>query len=271
MTRDVRFQSLNTKDDYASAVTGLGLTYSTSATLGVNEWSYDEKLRAFKINKDNTVTGYISFDLGYLEVGDMIEVSAEIMHVSGTNRGTIAIDRFDGGSVGSGSKSTYSIQATADSGFQLTELPFVAAKEGYYRATVGLWASMMGQVWIRNPRVRVNSIVKGNDSNVRKGMFRKLTTEGKFIRRPEFGGDPCTITVNNSTDIVITWDRPMKGLRPIALVSNEFYVTGNKYTPMVSYSQLGSVVVRFYPINNDTPLKVSDIPNETHFSLYCEN
>jgi hypothetical protein len=271
MTKDKRFYSLNTKDDYAKAVVGLGLNYSTAATLGINEWGYDEKLRAFKVNKDNTVTGYLSFDLGYLEIGDTIEVAAEIMHVSGTNRGTIAIDRFDGGSVGSGSKSTWSTQAKSDSGFQLTEFSFVASKDGYYRATVGLWASMMGQVWIRNPRVNVNSIVKGTDSNVRFGMFRKLTAEGKFIRRPEFGGDACTITVNNATDIVITWDRPMKGLRPIALVSNEFYVTGNKYTPMISYSQLGSVVVRFYPINNDTPLKVADIPNETHFSVYCRN
>ncbi|WP_182004746.1 hypothetical protein [Priestia aryabhattai] len=271
MNKDTRFYSYNTMQDYAKAVTGLGLTYSSASTLGINQWGYDETLRAFKINKDNTVTGYLSFDLGYLEVGDTIEVAAEIMYISGSNRGTIAVDRFDGGAIGSGSKTTYSTQAKEDSGFQLTEFSLVASKDGYYRATVGLWGSMMGQIYIRNPRCTVKTIVKGTDSNVRKGMFRKMTADGKFTRRPEFGGDDCTVSVNNATDIIITWDRPLKGLRPIAFVSNEFYVTGNKYTPMISYSQLGSVVVRFYPINNDTPVKVADIPNETHFSVYCEN
>lgn len=271
MSKDVRFFSYNNMLDFQNAVAGLGLTYTTGSSLGVNQWSYDEALRAFRIKKDNTVTGYVSFDLGYLEVGDTIELGSEIMYVSGNNRGTLAIDRFDGGSVGSGSKTTYSVQAKEGSGFQLEELPFVVAKDGYYRATVGLWGSMMGELYIRNPRCRVNSIVKGSDSNVRKGMFRKLTSEGKFILRPEFAGDACTITVNNSTDLVITWDRPMKGLRPIVTKGEEYYIVNNDYQFRVSYAQLESVTVRFFKTGSNTPVKISDVPNETHFSLKCEN
>ena len=257
--------------DFQRAVTGLGLTYTGNTSLGINQWSYDGTLRAFRIRKDNTTTGYVSFDLGYLEVGDTIELATEFMYVSGSNRGTLAIDRYDGGSVGSGSKTTYSVQAKEGSGFQLEELSFVATKDGYYRATVGLWVSMMGELYIRNPRCTVNSIVKGNDSNVRFGMFRKMSADGKFTRRPEFAGDDCTVTVQNATDLLITWDRPMKGLRPVAFVSNEFYTVGNTYTPMISYSQLNSVTVRFYPLNSNTPAKISDIPNETHFSVLCRN
>ncbi|MGG0308462.1 hypothetical protein ABEY43_06390 [Priestia megaterium] len=271
MNMESRFYSYNTMLDFQRAVTGLGLTYTGNTSLGINQWSYDNTLRAFRIRKDNTTTGYVSFDLGYLEIGDKIELATEFMYVSGSNRGTLAIDRYDGGSVGSGSKTTYSVQAKEGSGFQLEELSFVATKDGYYRATVGLWVSMMGELYIRNPRCTVNSIVKGNDSNVRKGMFRKMTTDGQFTRRPEFAGDDCTITVQNATDLLITWDRPMKGLRPIITLGNEYYILNNDYIVRASYAQLNTVTVRFYKTGSNTPVKISDVPNEAHFSIRCEN
>ncbi|MEM4995029.1 hypothetical protein WKH56_20905 [Priestia sp. SB1] len=271
MNMESRFYSYNTMLDFQRAVTGLGLTYTANTSLGINQWGYDTTLRAFRIRKDNTTTGYVSFDLGYLEIGDKIELAAELMYVSGSNRGTLAIDRYDGGSVGSGSKTTYSVQAKEGSGFQLEELSFVATKDGYYRATVGLWVSMMGELYIRNPRCTVKSIVKGNDSNFRFGMFRKMTADGQFIRRPEFAGDDCTVTVQNATDLLITWDRPMTGLRPIAFASQEYYIINNKYEPRASYAQLNSVTVRFYQVGSETPVKISDVPNETHFSLWCRN
>lgn len=271
MIKEPRFQSYNSKLDFERAVIGLGLKYTSESNILVNQWSYDEVLRAFRINKDNTTIGYISFELGYLEIGDTIDLAAEIMWMTGSNRGMLAIDRFDGGGIGLGSKTTWSIQAKEESGFQLTEMSFVATKEGHYRATVGLWTSMVGQLYIRNPRCLVKSIVKGSDTNVRKGTFRKATETGTIIRRTDFAGDDCTISISNSTDIVITWNRPMKGLRPVSFVSNEYFAVGNLYTPSISFSRLESVIVRFYPIGSNTPVKVSDLPNEIHFSVKCEN
>ena len=272
MIKGSTFLGLNSLDDFKIAMATTSITYVASGTPTLNQWTYDTTLRAIRINKDNTKTGYVTINIGFLDVGDTVELQAEFMNVSGTDKGTLTIDHFAGTSIGDGTKTSYYTSSKTSDGFELTNYTLVVTKAGYYRATFGMWGGMVGDFYMRNCACRVQSVIKGSDTNVRFGMFRKMST-GEVIQRLEFGGTPCTVTITNGNEIKVTWDRPLTGLRPIGFVSNEFYIENNKYMARCSSAYQGYMNIRFYPNNpySDTPVNIADLPTDIHFSVFMMN
>lgn len=238
------------------------------------EWTYDNELKSLHINLGGTTSKYATFPIQtiekgvYLDVGDLIETQVSFLNVSG-DKGLIAIDYSEYEDFSTFEKVDTLITTHGDN-FEIANHKHVAHRAGYYRVVAGLLWGSLGEIYMRDFLIKISKKQsKDNNKNQRVAVLRKL--DGVFSRRSDFVGDVCTTSITDLTELLVTFDVPLKGsLRPLAFTSNEYYGTGNSIIARCSFSTFDSVKLQFFqnaPTPSTTPMYINDVPDNVHISI----
>lgn len=132
------------------------------STIPDNSLAWNINFKAFRTNDaTNSSSACIQIPIGYLNLGDKVELEAEFKNVSGT-KGKIALDVFP--------DTTYlnltnigTISSTSSDGqFEHLKVTFIVTTEGYGRANFGIFTADIGDFYVRNVKVKTNSIYQRN-------------------------------------------------------------------------------------------------------------
>lgn len=270
MTRDIRFYSTYSMSEFQTMIPS-GVTYSATKPLSVNQWTYDDTLKAFQINTDSTKPGMITYELGYLYVGDIIEIEAEVMNISGV-QARLAIDQADDANF-TVNKVTNFVYCKSDGSFENQKFKLVVKKEGYHKALIGHWTSHVGEIAFRYPRVKVQSIVKNTlvrADNTRRATLRKLA-DGTFEIRTDYAYDEATVSIESGNILKLVWKKPLFGLKPAVFTNQEYYLNANAYIARSSSNTLATTRVAFYAMGGTDKVNIADLPNDFHISVLVVN
>ena len=180
MNKNVLFNSLTLLDDYKK---NLSLTYvDGGGSPGVNQWTFTEAENAARINSGSGVAGFLNFKLGYLFVGDVIVAETEFLNISGV-KGRIGIDKVD---VDDDFISTFITNSSNDDNYESLKVNYLITEDGYYAVSFGLFTSDVGELKIRKPTVKVetinNTIKKTSEISLQNGwqgnVYYKKTDSG---------------------------------------------------------------------------------------------
>lgn len=245
--------------------------YYQDAYTNANAWTIDSNF-VVKAKTPSAYNGYFRISLGYLNVGDVVEMTGEFAKVTGDI--FIALERSDNENMSGFTleEPFYSISAT----------PFLSRKNaklnidrsGYYRFAVGPYVNGPSEFYSRNVSLLVHStkMVKQweeRDTGIRKAVIRK--ENGVFVKRSDFNGDACTVTETSADTLTVTFSTPFPAgnLRPCYMVTGDYLTAQNSYVVKVDGATGVSANVRFFPLNpwSNTPVLLANLPSNIQFSL----
>jgi len=181
MTKNVLYYSATTLDDFKKR---LGLAYVEGGVAPAdNQWSFIEAEHAARIKSAAGTGGFLKFNLGYLFVGDVIDVEAEFLNITG-EKGQIGIDKV----TESGSFiSSFIISSTNGDNYESLKNNYLITSDGYYAVTFGVHTNDVGEFKLRKPRVKVNSVKQhSRGDSVVSTLLNGWTGEVK-CKKNEFG------------------------------------------------------------------------------------
>lgn len=206
MIKGNTFLSYYTKDDFRAAfgVSNPGLVFAGTSAPGTNQYAWNDTYKSVRVSTDSNSIGFVSFDLGFLEIGDLVDLEAEIWNMTG-EKARIALDHFTGTGIDDGTKTTWYIDSTGDNtdAFKLTNYPFAVYKPGYYRATIGLWKGQAGEYRMRNCACKIQSVVRKTEPLNRTIHFRMNVTNGSATITYRKGAEYVDSIINDSTGILV--------------------------------------------------------------------
>lgn len=124
----------------------------TDSAPAVNQWAYNDSLRAIHINTDNTLKGSLEISAGNLCPGDVVEIEVEFLNVSGV-KGKVAIDQMDG-NILVGNRFIYSSTKVGE--FERVKIRYISNFTGESTIVIGIFTPDVGELYIRNVRVAID-------------------------------------------------------------------------------------------------------------------
>jgi len=266
--RHISMQNVNDIKQFGGDFFGV---YYQSAYTSPTAWTIDSNF-VVKVKASASYDGYFRISLGYLNVGDVVEMTGEFAKVTGDI--FAALERSDNANM-----SGYNFEETF---FSLNATTFLSRKNvklnidraGYYRFAVGPYINGPSEFYSRNVSVVAHStkMVKPweeRDTGIRKAVIRK--ENGTFVKRSDFNGDACTITETTLDTLTVTFSTPFPAgnLRPCYLISGDYLTAQNAYTVKVDNASGVSATIRFFSNNpfSNTPVALASLPNNIQFSL----
>lgn len=216
MIKGNTFLSYYTADDFRAAFgASSDITYVGEATPGVNQYAWNSTFKSVRVNTNSSGKGYISFDLGFLEIGDLVDLEAEVWNMAG-EKARLTFDHFTGNAIDDGTRTTYYIDTTSENtdAFKLANYPFVVVKPGYYRATIGLWTSQIGEFRMRNAACKIQSVVRRTEPLNRTIHFRMNVTNGSATITYRKGKEYIDSITSDSTGILVNLKNVPTGSYP---------------------------------------------------------
>lgn len=280
MMKNEIFNALNKLEDYQGGCpSGVKAKY-VATTPTSDQWTYDGILDCVHINSPTTSAMYFAMGTKELKIGDIIEVEVEVANVNGGDNGKIVINRLTNSSDLFGATNSY-YQVLSDNTtnmFKKVKSRYIVPVDGFYRISCGVFNELAGEIKIRNFKMKAYSSIKEQPkvekSSVRKA-FIQCDANRNFTVRTDYGSDAAAITTSgaNNTVLVITWDKPLEGLKPVTIVSEDLAGNSPKYRIRVGQSGLNSVSVRFYDISTNAEVAISnlDVTSPIYFYIISMN
>lgn len=215
MIKGNTFLSYYTADDFRAAFgASSDIAYVGESTPSTNQYAWSSLYKSVRVNTDATSKGYISFDLGFLEIGDLVDLEADIWNMAG-EKVRLTFDHFTGTAIDDGTRTTYYIDSTgSNDGFKLNNYPFVVVKPGYYRATIGLWTSQIGEFRMRNCACKIQSVVRKTEPLNRTIHFGISISNGTPTITYRKGKEYISSIVNDTTGIMVNLKNVPTGSMP---------------------------------------------------------
>ena len=270
MIKDQRYISMQNVDDIKANGGDFFRTYYQDAYTNANAWKIDSNF-VVSAKTANAYSGYFRVFVGFLNVGDVIELSGEFAKVTGEI--FVALERSDNANMSGFNFEESFTSLNADTHLSRRSIKLNIDRSGYYRVAVGPYINGASEFKSRNVSVLAQStkMVKPweeKDTGIRKAVIRK--EGGTFVKRSDFAGDSCTISEATDT-LTVTFSMafPAGSLRPCYLVSGDYLTSLNNYLVKVDNATGVSATVRFYPLNpvSNTPVALASLPNNVQFSL----
>ncbi len=221
-------------------------------------------------------SGYLSDTFDNLELGDVVEVSCEMLSLSGTMP-RISFDEYN--SVGgnpndyTGTEFTQLINRGQWETFKTRYVVRDLKGTKKIRCVIGLWTADSGEYQMRNLRISVKT--KKNIENEQLQVNPPLEFKPFAIRklngywqiRDDFANGGATLSGgSDNTTIVINFSKPFQK-RPVATVGGDYYKSSSKYIPKVSNAQKASAEIRLFDALTNVAKPLSDVEEETHFMV----
>jgi hypothetical protein len=246
-------------------------TYYQDAYTNPNAWRIDSNF-VVTAKTSNPYHGYLRIFVGFLNVGDVVEMSGEFAKVNGDI--SVALERSDNANMSGFNFEENYASIDADDYLSRRNIKLNIKRSGFHRIAIGVYTNGPSEFKCRNVSVIAHStkMVKQweeKDTGVRKAVIRK--ENGVFVKRSDFAGDACTITETSADTLTVTFSTafPSGSLRPCYLVSGDYLTSQNNYIVKVDNASGVSATVRFYPLNpvSNTPVPLASLPNNVQFSL----
>lgn len=206
---------LNTSDDYIKYV-NKNWAYSKScpndqSTIPSNSLSWNLNFKAFRTNDaSSSSSACLQIPVGYLNLGDKIEIECEVKNVSGT-KCKVAVDSFPDTTYTSGYTNLFILNSTLSDGqFEHIKLSAINTTEGYCVVDIGVFTGDTGDFYVRN--VKIKSKTLSSNANIQPNVDRRLYDFGNFELDPKYSIDTCTLTTEaDGKTITLTHDKPFTG------------------------------------------------------------
>lgn len=214
-----------------------------ATTIAANSWAWNNTYKACHINGTSAgVKETIEMPLGYFKVGDIINLSAEFMNISGV-KGKIALDY-----AGDVSGNAFIVQTALTNEFENLGVTHAVKYEGYYTALFGIFTADIGEFYVRNCVARCESSYLEDSSPYKqtaKAFTIKTTGIGVFAKDVAFGMDDCTITVNASY-LVLNFSKPFTYYftKPIVTIGKD--VTSRNYNITTSSATNNTITIQLW-------------------------
>ncbi|WP_214797668.1 hypothetical protein [Exiguobacterium sp. s5] len=271
MIKAQRYISMQNVEDIKANGGDFYKTYYQDAYTNANAWKIDSNF-VLSAKASAAYNGYLRIFVGYLNVGDVIELSGEFAKVTGEI--SVGLERSDNANMSGFNLEESFASLNADTYLSRRNVKLNIDRSGFYRVAVGPYINGPSEFKSRNVSVLAHStkMVKpweGLETGIRKAVIRKES--GVFVKRSDFAGDACTIAETTSDTLTVTFATafPVGSLRPCYLVSGDYLTSQNNYMVKVDNASGVSATVRFYPLNpvSNTPVALASLPNNVQFSL----
>lgn len=255
--RTIRFKDYVDYKPFAPSG-ALGFSETTEApTIPANTYSYNNNYWAFHLNDQSTgLKGCLSVPLGKVYMGDMVEITAEVMSVSG-DKPMLALNMPIGGEIAL-------LRGSKVGEFEPIGGKFVIPQDSELTLNIGLFTSSIGEYYIRNLEINIKER-KTIVPDIRAYVFRLYNGLVNLMDTSH----PYTCTTNvTSTYIEITHTDPfpinLNG-HGVAVVSGSAvgYITAKCRTESKS-----SLRVQFFNSTTGATLDPTSMLNsDTYFSV----
>ena len=236
-----------------------------------DSWGYNEAYQSAHVKTTTgTKKGSFELEIGQLKKGDSLNISAEILFVSG-NVPRISILN----------KSISQIRdyfSSSKVSFDKVEIEFTTLSDGDYTVIVGTTSSEIAEFHLRNITVKITSrldMIPAYEHEIKIFPIRTTDT-GVFGIVPSYVSDGCTFDMD-ATTLKITFDKVFTGYgssqnRVVGWVGKRASTPSSLYDIKVAvedYMSTGSfITITFYTINTNTKLDPSTIGSGFNFDLF---
>lgn len=230
----IKQASAITKEDYKKFI-----PFSYNEIINAtNNWTWVENEMAAEINATNGVASYLVLNVGDVEIGDVVEIDADVLNVTGS-KVKLSVDVDSGG----GYLNAQYLQTSHGNNYQKCSLSVNMVKRGKARITIGLWTADVGRFKIRNVVSKKNSI-RNSSINIRRAMItNKDDNIWKVVGdRPH---DEVSLSVYDEYSIEVTFKNPLDSVGLSFLSLSEAGMGGRKFIARSSYESKNSFIVRF--------------------------
>lgn len=271
MIKDKKYISMQNVDDIKNFGGDFFKIYYQDAYTSANAWRIDSNF-VVSAKTSSAYNGYLRIFVGFLNVGDVVELSGEFAKVNGDI--SVAFERSDNANMSGFNMEENYASIDADDYLSRRNIKLNVKRSGFHRIAIGVYTNAPSEFKCRNVSVIAHStkMVKQweeKDTGVRKAVIRK--ENGVFVKRSDFAGDSCTISETTTDTLTVTFATPFPpgSLRPCYLVSGDYLTSLNNYLVKVDNASGVSAAVRFYPLNpaSNTPVSLESLPNNVQFSL----
>lgn len=267
----MRNYSIVTEKDY-DLFAPYGFTKTTeSASLAANTYAYNTTYKAAHLNDAGAdKKGSFSIPVGYAQKGDFIKVSAEVMSVSGV-RPKIALDRSLTSVTGTGSGNSFITQGEKVGEFEKIEIEYLCEYDAYYSALFGLFTADVGEYYVKNCYVEVNTRFDTQPKRYKQGFrtYVILGNSGTYSVQTNFADDTATLTVDSvNKEIVLTHGKAFSGTKAgVGVMSESSSGVSPSYRVMLQSFSLTGCKIKVYDVATNTLQDPALISGQLWFTL----
>lgn len=240
-----------------------------STTLPSRTYAWNNAYHSLRVNDSDTIFGGFEIPLGFLNIGDIVEIECEFWNISGV-KAKIIIDykTDDTFATTNGSSSLYQSVSGNTDGFKKSKVTYTAEKDSWAQAALGTFSSDIGDYYIRNVRIKVTSFAGQNtpQQDVQRTKYYNIhgTAEG-FEVSPNYGYDTAKLVVDSvNRYITLTHDKPFTGEKKGVSYANITALQSDKYAVSTRSEQKHSLLIYIRDIATNTfidPATLQNNPN----------
>jgi hypothetical protein len=234
MSRSYRISEKETMISYLKTPFSTNIV-TDDVTIADNSVAFNDTYKALRINDASAANkGALEIPIGFLNIGDRINIEVEVMNVSGV-KAKIAIDLFNTIDMTDVSYPNLGIVQSEKTGeFETLCANFISTKNMYGRLAVGVFTGDIGDIYIRNIKVTVSSANEKPKFVERIKSYTLVGSASGFKNDANYSDEKCTVDVT-STQITVTHDKPF----PTAAKK------GNAFGNICARSEFGKYIAKF--------------------------
>ena len=264
----MRFKSIITENDFIAYAPPL--TKVVDATpLAPDSYAWNNTLKAIHVNDANASKfGGFRLPIGFLKVGDVITLHAEMMNVSGV-KAKLALD-YSTTYIGGSGDGTYILYSSLNNGekFETIELTYSITKDAYYSVPFGTYTPDIGEYYLRNCWVKCDTKYLHEPKQYVKG-FRNYHVQfafGDFLIPDYHTFDTATIVEDGvNKKIILTHGKIFASKIGLPFIQDE--ETSKTYKFRVGGITASGCDIYIYSRATDTLLDPTSLSGGFWFSL----
>lgn len=259
MIKNEIFNSIIGKSDFARVMhTSLSLVTTTP---GDNQWTYIDTENSAHV-KNTTADGYGNLALGKLYAGDIIEIQAEMLNISGI-KAKVWINLQGGSHYNTPSQSKLTNE------YEKVTVKHIVTKDGNYSAGFGVYYQEVSEFKMRNIAIKVHTLNTSESPSVRKAVIFNPSGGSNFVLKTDRNNDSCSIapSVNWLKGLEVTFEKPLRNVG-IAFVGLEWFGLSHAYMVRCSYASESRMVLKFYDMANPkVEVDLASLPANIYVNL----
>lgn len=220
-----------------------------SPSIAPNSYAYSNTLNALHVNDQSTIESFSVFteEIGIVDVGDVIEITSEIMNISG-EKVKIGIDAYtiDGSQAGGKIEQIAELQSEKSGEFENLGGKFIIDQLCYVKIFIGIWAADVGEYYVRNINIiSTSNHYSGKPKKISKHcVIHKAGGSGIWEIRDAFYHDAGSVEVLDNQTLLFTFYEKFN-IRPVVILGGEYYNGAYKHRPVSSYADENGFRIRF--------------------------
>ena len=208
-----RYVQLTKQADYLNFIASpfKDRVVADDVTIAANSVAYNATFGVFRINdSSDTLKGALEIPIGYLYVGDKVDITLDIMNKSGV-KAKIALDYSTTGLPPGNFGALFTLQSEKADEFESLGGSFISTKASFGIVVIGTFTPDIGDFYIRDVQIKVTT--KGTTyGTARNPATRHYTFNGNgsgFTLKTENGIDVCSYTINSvAKEMIVTHNNP---------------------------------------------------------------